>query len=39
VPASVAYPKAKSAALKALELDPDLSDAHAVLAGVFNKLE
>ena len=27
-----AYPKARSAALRALELDPDLAEAHAVLA-------
>src|SRR5260370_41479487 len=29
-----AFPKAKAAALKALEIDPTLSEAHTVLAGM-----
>lgn len=33
------YPKAKSAALKALELDPDLSESHSALAEVLNDYE
>jgi serine/threonine-protein kinase len=34
LPAAEGMPKAKAAALKALELDPDLPDAHGILAGV-----
>lgn len=34
-----AYPKDKAAALKALELDPDLGDAHVALAEVLNDYE
>lgn len=34
-----AYPKAKAAALRALELDPDLGDAHVALAVVLNDYE
>jgi TolB-like protein/DNA-binding winged helix-turn-helix (wHTH) protein/Tfp pilus assembly protein PilF len=37
--ASQVYPKAKSAALKALEFDPDLSEAHCALAEVLNDYE
>lgn len=34
LPAEEALPKAKEAALKALEIDPTISDAHAVLASI-----
>lgn len=39
MPMREAFPKAKSAALKALELDPNLGEAHSILAGVLNDLE
>jgi TolB-like protein/DNA-binding winged helix-turn-helix (wHTH) protein/Tfp pilus assembly protein PilF len=39
VPIGQVYSHAKSAALKALELDPDLSEAHAALAEVLNDYE
>lgn len=34
VPANVAYPRAREAALRALQLDDSLAEAHATLAGV-----
>jgi TolB-like protein len=34
-PASEGFPKARAMALRALELDPDLPEAHQALAGVF----
>ena len=39
MPMSEVFPKAKSAALKALELEPDLGEAHSVLAGILNDFE
>ena len=39
MPVSEVFPKAKSAALKALELEPDLGEAHSLLAGVLNDFE
>jgi TolB-like protein/Tfp pilus assembly protein PilF len=39
MPVSQVYQNAKSAALKALELDPDLSEAHAALAEILNDYE
>jgi TolB-like protein/DNA-binding winged helix-turn-helix (wHTH) protein/Tfp pilus assembly protein PilF len=39
LPSHQVYPKAKAAALKALQLDPDLSDAHTALAEVLNDYE
>ena len=39
MPADSVYPQAKAAALKALELDPDLSEAHVALAEILNDYE
>jgi TolB-like protein/DNA-binding winged helix-turn-helix (wHTH) protein/Tfp pilus assembly protein PilF len=39
MPPNDVYPQAKAAALKALELDPDLSEAHTALAEVINDYE
>jgi TolB-like protein/DNA-binding winged helix-turn-helix (wHTH) protein/Flp pilus assembly protein TadD len=37
MPADAVYPQAKQAALKALELDPNLAEAHVALAEVLNE--
>ncbi|TAM84542.1 MAG: hypothetical protein EPN47_00010 [Acidobacteria bacterium] len=39
MPSREVYPKAKAAALKALELDPGLAEAHASLAEILNDYE
>lgn len=39
MPGDQVFPSAKSAALKALELDPNLSDAHTALAEILNDYE